>query len=363
MKTALFIVGENIKYNTILVDYIQRVIKDRLQALDTFYLLEGSDKNLFLSLEEAISKNNNLVIATDEKNFNIIGKILSTIHNDSLVLKQDMLLPSKSSVYDKNTYMIETKNNKINVLRIKENQKLPVILLNKQNNIKFINVFDIDEESCQILLNPIAENFEIKIKIIKIIEGWNLIKIESLKYGQINNFIESAKQLLNKNLIPEEDVLLYIKYKLIKNNNKITIAESCTGGLLSSMFIKYSGASNIINGNLVTYSNDIKEAWLGVSTQTLKNFGAVSEQCVEEMLEGAVNVSNSDISLAVSGIAGPDGGTNEKPVGTVYIGAKSKDNGQIIERLHLQGDRIYIQNQAALYTIKLLLNLKKDIFF
>jgi len=314
MKTALFIVGENIKYNTILVDYIQRVIKDRLQALDTFYLLEGSDKNLFLSLEEAISKNNNLVIATDEKNFNIIGKILSTIHNDSLVLKQDMLLPSKSSVYDKNTYMIETKNNKINVLRIKENQKLPVILLNKQNNIKFINVFDIDEESCQILLNPIAENFEIKIKIIKIIEGWNLIKIESLKYGQINNFIESAKQLLNKNLIPEEDVLLYIKYKLIKNNNKIT-------------------------------------------------FGAVSEQCVEEMLEGAVNVSNSDISLAVSGIAGPDGGTNEKPVGTVYIGAKSKDNGQIIERLHLQGDRIYIQNQAALYTIKLLLNLKKDIFF
>ncbi len=363
MKTALFIVGENIKYNTILVDYIQRAIKERLQALDTFYLLEGSDKNLFLSLEEAISKNNNLVIATDEKNFNIIGKILSTIHNDSLVLKQEMLLPSKSSVYDKNTYMIETKNNKINVLRIKENQKLPAILLNKQNNIKFINVFDIDEESCQILLSPIAENFEIKIKIIKIIEGWNLIKIESLKYGQINNFIESAKQLLNKNLIPEEDVLLYIKYKLIKNNNKITVAESCTGGLLSSMFIKYSGASNIINGNLVTYSNDIKEAWLGVSTQTLKNFGAVSEQCVEEMLEGAVNVSNSDISLAISGIAGPDGGTNEKPVGTVYIGAKSKDNGQIIERLHLQGDRIYIQNQAALYTIKLLLNLKKDIFF
>jgi nicotinamide-nucleotide amidase len=363
MKTALFIVGENIKYNTILVDYIQRAIKERLQALDTFYLLEGSDKNLFLSLEEAISKNNNLIIATDEKNFNIIGKILSTIHNDSLVLKQEMLLPSKSSVYDENTYMIETKNNKINVLRIKENQKLPAILLNKQNNIKFINVFDIDEESCQILLSPIAENFEIKIKIIKIIEGWNLIKIESLKYGQINNFIESAKQLLNKKIIAKEDVVSYITYKLIKNNKKITVAESCTGGLLSSMFIRNSGVSNIINGNLVTYANEIKEAWLGVSAETLEDYGAVSEQCVKEMLEGAINVSNSDIALAISGIAGPDGGTKEKPVGTIYIGAKNKDNGQIIERLYLKGDRVYIQNQAVLYAIKLLLNLEKKIFF
>lgn len=363
MKTALVTIGEEIKYNDALNDYIHREITDRLKKLDIVYRLEGSDKDLFLLIEDILQKCSDVVIATDEKNFNITGKILSTLHSDSLVLKNDMLLPSKSVVYDEGSYLMEDENNRINVLRIKEDEKLPKILLKERKDIKFINIFDMDKESCEILLMPIAENFEIKVKIIKIIEGWNLVKLESLKYGQINNFIDSAIQLLPDKVIPKQDVFSHITYKLIENDIKISTAESCTGGLLSSTLIRYSGVSNIINGNLVTYANDIKEAWLGVSSQTLETFGAVSEECVDEMLEGALNVSNSDISIAISGIAGPTGGAKEKPVGTVYIGVKSKQNGQIIKKVHLKGDRIYIQKQAVLYAAKLLLELEKNIFF
>jgi nicotinamide-nucleotide amidase len=363
MRTALFVVGENIKYNEILMDYIEKSVMTNLETIDIKYLLEGNDKNLFLTLEEVITKVNNLVIVTDDKNFNIIGKILSTIYRDSLCVKLDMLLPSKSSVYDFDSYLIEDKDTKINVLKIKKNNSLPRILIKSKKDIKFINIFDMDEESCKILLEPIADNFETKLKIIKIIEGWNLIKIESLKYGQINNFIESSKQLLSNKIIPSKDVLKHIVHRLIGKNKKITCAESCTGGLLSSMLIKYSGASNIINGNLVTYSNEIKEAWLGVSAETLQTYGAVSEQCVREMLEGALNISNSDIAIAISGIAGPEGGTKEKPVGTVFIGVKDKNHNETIERLHLYGDREFIQKQAVSHALKLLINLEKDIFF
>jgi len=363
MKTALVIIGENIKYNDALVDYISREAKEYLKKIDFYYLLEGSDKNLFLFVEDILQKCSNILIATDEKNFNITGKIISTLHNDTLVLKNDMLLPSNSTIYDKDSYLFESDNYKINVIRVKEELNLPKILFKEINRIKFINLFDVDEESCEILLTPIAENFEIKTKIIKIIDGWNLVKLESLKYGQINNFIDSVIQLLPDRVIPQKDIFSHITFKLIENDIKISSAESCTGGLFSSTLIKYSGVSHIINGNLVTYANEIKEAWLGVKSETLETYGAVSQECVKEMLEGALNVSNSDISVAISGIAGPTGGTKEKPVGTVYIGVKSNNNGEIIKRVHLKGDRVYIQNQAVLYAAKMLISLEKNIFF
>jgi len=363
MKSALVIIGENIKYNEILVEYIKREANDFLKKIDFYYMLEGSDKNLFLFVEDILEKCSNIIIATDEKNFNITGKIIATLHSDTLVLKNDMLLPSNSSVFDENSYLFETDNYKINVIKVKEEEKLPKFLIKENNSVKFINIFDMDEESCEILLAPIAENYEIKIKIIKVIDGWNLVKLESLKYGQINNFIDSVIQLLPDKVIPQKDIFSHITFKLIENDIKIATAESCTGGLLSATLIKYSGVSGIINGNLVTYANDIKEAWLGVNPQTLENYGAVSEECVHEMLEGALNVSNSDISVAISGVAGPTGGTKEKPVGTVYIGVKSKNDAEIIKRVHLKGDRVYIQNQAVLYAAKMLLELEKNIFF
>jgi len=135
-----------------------------------------------------------------------------------------------------------------------------------------------------------------------------------------------------------------IKY-LIKNNISITTAESCTGGLIASEIVKHPGVSKIYSGSIVSYSNEIKEKLLKVNKETLESFGAVSSECVEEMLDGVGEIFKSDISIAVSGIAGPDGGSREKPVGTVFIGVKYK-NSLKIEKNLFKGDREQIQKMA-----------------
>lgn len=111
---------------------------------------------------------------------------------------------------------------------------------------------------------------------------------------------------------------------LTKNNLTVSTAESCTGGLVSSRLTDVAGSSNYIKENYVTYANEVKTKILGVSEQTLVNFGAVSEQCAREMAEGLFERTGSDVTLCTTGIAGPGGGSKEKPVGTMYIAAKNK---------------------------------------
>ena len=141
--------------------------------------------------------------------------------------------------------------------------------------------------------------------------------------------------------------------KLKAQKQTITFAESCTGGRIASEFTAISGASSVLGGSCVTYSNEIKSQWLGVSKETLINHGAVSKECVEEMLTGIIKLALADCAIAVSGIAGPTGGSNEKPVGTVYIGVKTKQN-ILVEHHLFQGDRTSIQEQATEAGIALL---------
>lgn len=131
---------------------------------------------------------------------------------------------------------------------------------------------------------------------------------------------------------------------LLKLHKKtITTAESCTGGLIASKITEIPGSSNIFNGAIVSYSNEIKIQELNVKKETLEKFGAVSIQVVEEMLEGAIKKFNADYAIAVSGIAGPDGGTKNKPVGTVVIGIMGIKEGKEIEVCHFLGSRNEIQ--------------------
>ncbi|MFK7733333.1 MAG: CinA family nicotinamide mononucleotide deamidase-related protein [Pseudomonadales bacterium] len=112
---------------------------------------------------------------------------------------------------------------------------------------------------------------------------------------------------------------------LAERGEQIALAESCTGGLIASMITSVPGSSAVFEAGIVSYSNTIKQSQLGVSEKTLEQFGAVSEQCVREMAAGVLSLSNADYGVAVSGIAGPDGGTEEKPVGTVWIAWGKKD--------------------------------------
>ena len=143
--------------------------------------------------------------------------------------------------------------------------------------------------------------------------------------------------------------------KIIKTleakNQSITFAESCTGGRIAAVFTAISGASAVLNGSCVTYSNEIKHRWLGVEQEVLEQYGAVSEECVSQMLDGIVKMAEADYALAVSGIAGPTGGTPLKPVGTVYIGILTPDSKEIHHCL-FKGDREAVQQQSVAFAIE-----------
>lgn len=114
------------------------------------------------------------------------------------------------------------------------------------------------------------------------------------------------------------ETLEYVAKYLIENNLTVATTESCTGGLLSSKFTDVSGSSAFVRLNFVTYSNEAKNKILGVKKETLEKFGAVSEECSYEMAEGLNKVTGADICISTTGIAGPTGGTKEKPVGLMY---------------------------------------------
>ncbi len=139
---------------------------------------------------------------------------------------------------------------------------------------------------------------------------------------------------------------------LKKRNQTITFAESCTGGRVASAFTAISGASSVFNGSVVTYSNNIKSNWIGVKEETLIKYGAVSLECVSEMLDGVIKFANANGAIAISGIAGPDGGTEDKPIGTVYIGIKYL-NKTIVNRYYFNGNREEVQKEATKRAIEL----------
>ena len=137
---------------------------------------------------------------------------------------------------------------------------------------------------------------------------------------------------------------------------KMSAAESCTGGLIGSFMTEIPGSSDVFLGSAVTYSNESKENILGVNHQTLLDYGAVSEDTAREMALGSIKAYNSDLAVAVTGIAGPGGATPEKPVGLVYI-AVADGPRVIVTRNLFKGDRQSIRRQTVEEAIGLLKDL------
>ncbi len=126
----------------------------------------------------------------------------------------------------------------------------------------------------------------------------------------------------------------------------LATAESCTGGMIAAQIVGEAGASKVFKGSIVSYCNEIKTKLLQVDEEVLHLHGAVSEQCVLQMLEGCRVALDCECAIAVSGVAGPDGGTPEKPVGLVYIGVVTPEK-ILIERCHYHGDRTAIRVQSS----------------
>jgi PncC family amidohydrolase len=129
-------------------------------------------------------------------------------------------------------------------------------------------------------------------------------------------------------------------------------AESCTGGGIGLAITSIAGSSDYMHGGIIAYSNDVKQAQLGVSRETLDSVGAVSEACAREMARGVRKAIGSEIGIASTGIAGPGGATARKPVGLVYIAVSSPDGDEVRE-LRLSGDRQYIMRESARLALEL----------
>ena len=153
-------------------------------------------------------------------------------------------------------------------------------------------------------------------------------------------YFEKLQALVKEYLVTNEDEGLEVVIgKILKAKGKtMATAESCTGGYIAYLITSIPGSSAYYKGTVVAYAYEVKENVLGVRHETLETFGAVSEQTVKEMLHGVVNVMDADYALAVSGIMGPDGGTEEKPVGTVWIAVGNKEKGETM-KLNLRFDR------------------------
>ena len=147
--------------------------------------------------------------------------------------------------------------------------------------------------------------------------------------------------------------------KLTKKKLKISFAESCTGGLLANSITSISGASKVFNIGLVTYSNQAKIKFLKVNKNIIKKYGAVSHECCLAMVNNLSKISKANINVSITGVAGPNGGTKQKPVGLVYIGVK-KGNKTYINKCFFKGKkRTFIQKATVKKALRLVLKIIK----
>tara|TARA_B110000090_G_C13190149_1_gene372741 strand:- start:37 stop:507 length:471 start_codon:yes stop_codon:yes gene_type:complete len=145
--------------------------------------------------------------------------------------------------------------------------------------------------------------------------------------------------------------------KLIQKKYKISFAESCTGGMLSSTITSVNGSSKVFNLGLVTYSNKAKIDILKVPKKIFQKYGAVSNECCLSMVKNLSKISKANISVSITGVAGPNGGTKLKPVGLVYIGIKKGNKISVQRNLFKSKNRIFIQKATTLKVLKTVLTL------
>lgn len=150
------------------------------------------------------------------------------------------------------------------------------------------------------------------------------------------------------------DIFRELVNVLIEKKYTIACAESCTGGMFTSKIVDIPDASKVLNASVVTYSNEAKVKYANVSEETLEKFGAVSEEVAAEMAKGIAEAENAEVGIAFSGIAGPSGGTEDKPVGTVCIGYYICGKVQT-ETLHLKGERLKVRQASVEEAAKKLL--------
>lgn len=198
-------------------------------------------------------------------------------------------------------------------------------------------------DSENITIATFAKDGTVEIKII------GKSKDKALIDKEIKSIIDKIDEEFNEYIYAYDNMQLeeVVVNKLIDKGFKIGLCESCTGGLVSSLITRVPGASNVLERSIISYSNTSKVEELNVKVTTLNEHGAVSEETAFEMAKGLMNKANLDIVVSITGIAGPDGGSDNKPVGLVYLCIMTRDTHKIIKS-NFNGNRTLIQNRAAI---------------
>lgn len=179
----------------------------------------------------------------------------------------------------------------------------------------------------------------------------------------MNRLHQNLRDIFTKDVITDEDKSLAAVLGELLKERELTVscAESCTGGNIAHRITQQPGSSDYFLGSIVSYANDVKTYVLGVPQKFIDQKGAVSREVVEAMAEGASRLMRSDCAISTSGIAGPDGGTKYKPVGTVWIGAKYGSK-LVSECRHFKGSRNDVIEQATTHGMVMLINLLRDTY-
>ncbi len=200
-------------------------------------------------------------------------------------------------------------------------------------------------------------NLVTKITLTGVNSGLELLRFKMNKFHQNLNMIFSEEVVTTEDKSPAQ----VLGQLLVERELSVSCAESCTGGNLAHRITQVPGSSAYFLGSVVSYSNDVKASVLNVPRRDIDMYGAVSRQVVEAMAEGVAKLMRTDCAIATSGIAGPDGGTKYKPVGTVWIGVKYND--QIVsECVHFSGDRNTVIESATNHGLIMLINLLRNCY-
>jgi nicotinamide-nucleotide amidase len=211
---------------------------------------------------------------------------------------------------------------------------------------------DLDDPDGGVTLGYRAHFPEIEVKVLA------RAKSPAEAEARADEIAQIARQRLGEAVFGGRDVTFPEAVGRVLRDRGLTlaIAESCTGGLVGSMVTSVPGSSNYLLLDAVTYSNASKERILGVSTEVLRAHGAVSSEAAQAMAEGALRISDADIAVAVTGIAGPGGGSESKPVGTVWFGLARRNGPSVTRRHRLPGDRSRIRTLAAYIALRMVSN-------
>lgn len=210
-------------------------------------------------------------------------------------------------------------------------------------------VDDIIQNSKNPTVAPYAKDYEAILRITAKDKNEEVCdKLIDKKCNEIRNIL--GEYIYGED---EDSIQSVVGKILCKNKLTISTAESCTGGMVAETIISFPGISEVFKEGFITYSNEAKIKRIGVKEETLKEFGAVSEETAKEMVEGVAKLANSNIAISTTGIAGPGGGTEEKPVGLVYIGIYI--NGEtIIGKFNLNGNRDAVRRKATMNALNML---------